>query len=235
MNKACALILFVTLVASSLLIAKPTFAESVAKPSIPEFFVNYVNHPYDLAPTTTLDPYTGETIVTSQRGHFNNFSIEVKIKNQAFISTIDSSGNYTSLYYNLRFKGHYENESNWVYYPVIPTDYGSASHPVDPFQTGARGSQYLDATKSDYSIFTLPNWQVANVPQGGQLDVQVQTLIGHDNKHDWGMGQFGELITYYFEGEYTNWSSTKTVSIDKNASSTPTYTPYSPTPSPNRS
>jgi hypothetical protein len=233
-DKSFALFLTLIVVMSglTLLMVEPANAQSVAKPSIPEFSVQYVNHPYDLAPTSTVDPYTGKTIVTSQGGHFDNFSIEVKIKNQAFISTIDSSGNYTSLYYNLRFKGHYENETNWIYYPVIPTDYGSASHPVDPFQTGARGSQYLDAFKSDYSIFTLPNWRVANVPQGGQIDVQVQTLIGHDNKHDWGMGQFGEWITYYFEGEYTDWSSTQTVTIDKNTALTPTYTPYSPTSTP---
>jgi hypothetical protein len=205
---------------------------SIPKPSIPEFVVQYVNHPYDLAPTSTVDPYTGKTIVTSQGGHFDNFSIEVKIRNQAFISTIDSSGNYTSLYYNLRFKGHYENETKWVYYPVIPTDYGSASHPVDPFQTGARGSQYLDSSKSDYSVFTLPNWRVGNVPQGGQIDVQVQTLIGHDNKYDLGivfMG--GELIKYYFEGEYTDWSNTQTVTIGE--SQTPTTSPTTtPTPTP---
>ncbi len=212
-----------------ILIVQPVNAQSIPKPSVPEFTVQYVNHPYDLAPTTTVDPYTGKTIVTSQGGHFDNFSIEVKIKNQAFISTIDSSGNHTSLYYNLRFKGHFENETNWKYYPVIPTDFGSASHPVNPFQTGARGSQYLDASKSDYSIFTLPNWLVSNVPQGGQIDVQVQTLIGHDNKHDWGLGQFGEWITYYFEGEYTDWSSTQIVTIDKNTALTPTSTP-SPSP-----
>jgi hypothetical protein len=229
---ALLLTLIIAMSCLTLLAVRPAYAQSFAKPYIPEFSVQYVNHPYDLAPTTTVDPYTGKTIVTSQGGHFDNFSIEVKIKNQAFKSTIDSSGNHTSLYYNLRFKGHFENETNWKYYSVIPTDYGSASHPVDPFQTGARGSQYLDASKSDYSTFTLPNWQVGNVPQGGQIDVQVQTLIGHDNKHDWGMGQFGEMITYYFEGEYTDWSTTQTVTIDKSTALTPTYTPYSPTPTP---
>jgi hypothetical protein len=219
------LILIIAISSLSLIIVKPASAQSIPNPSVPEFSVQYVNHPYDLAPTSTVDPYTGKTIVTSQGGHFDNFSIEVKIKNQAFISSIDSSGNYTSLSYNLRFKGHYENETKWVYYPVIPTDYGSASHPVDPFQTGARGSKYLDASKSDYSVFTLPKWQVSNVPQGGQIDVQVQTLIGHDNMHDWGMGQFGELITYYFEGEYTEWSSTQTVTIGQTSTSNPTQNP----------
>jgi len=229
-NKTFALILTLTIAISflTLLMAKPANAQSVAKPSVPEFTVQYVNHSYDLAPTSTIDPYTGKTIITSQGGHFDNFSTEVKIKNQAFISTIDSNGNHTTLYYNLRFKGHYENETNWVYYPVIPTDYGSASHPVDPFQTGARGSKYLDASKSDYSFFTLPEWRVGNVPQGGQIDVQVQTLIGHDSKHELGY----EFKKYYFEGEYTDWSNTQTVTIDNNAALTITSTP-TPTSTPN--
>jgi hypothetical protein len=223
MRKYLSILLSVILAASFLLIATPTTAQSISKPSAPEFVVQYVNHAYDLPPKSTIDPYTGETIVTSQGGNFDNFSIEVKIRNQAFTSTIDSSGNHTSLYYNLRFKGHYENETKWIYYPVVPTDYGSASHPVDPFQTGARGSQYLDASHSQYSIFTLPKWQTSNIPEGGQLDVQVQALIGHDNKYDLGvvfMG--GELIKYYFEGEYTDWSDTQIVTIDKNSAITPT-------------
>ena len=96
------------------------YVQSILQPSLPEFLVQYVNHPYDLAPTSTIDPYTGKTIIPSQGGHFDSFSIEVKIKNQAFVSTIDSSGNYTSLYYNLRFKGHYENETNGYIIPLSP-------------------------------------------------------------------------------------------------------------------
>ena len=197
------------------MLVRSVSTQSISKPSIPEFTVQYVNHPYDKAPTYTVDPYTGQKQVTSNGGHFNNYSVEVRIKNQVFTPVIDASGNYTSLYYNLRFKGHYE--ENWTYYPVVPTDYGSAYHPVDPFQTGARGSQYIDASKADYTILTLPAWRMASVPHGGEIDVQVQALIGHDNAHDWGVVLWGELITYYFEGEYTDWSNTATVKLDANS------------------
>jgi LPXTG-motif cell wall-anchored protein len=60
---------------------------------------------------------------------------------------------------------------------------------------------------------SIPNWQIWDIPAGGQLDVQVQALIGHDNKHDWGMGLFGELISYYFEGEASGWSNTQSLTM----------------------
>lgn len=212
-------VLLAFLLVSSMAMACFSGIQAQSVPSVPEFTVQYVNHPYDLAPTYTVDPYTGQTEVVSHGGHFDNYTVEIKIKNQAFTSTIDQSGNQTSLYYNIRFKGHYE--ENWTYYPVVPTDYGAASHPVDPFQTGARGSQYIDASKTDYTTVTLPQWQTSSVKQGGEIDVQVQALIGHDNVHDWGAVLMGsELITYYFEGQYTDWSSTQTVKIDDGAAET---------------
>ena len=217
-GKTSALILTVIVAMSCLTVSivKTANAQTITKPSVPEFVVQYVNHPYDLSPATTVDPYTGKTTVTSQGGHFDNFSIEVKIKNQAFVSTIDSSGNYTSLYYNLRFKGHYENETQWVYYPVQPDSHGG----------------YLDAFKSDYSVFTLPKWKTSSIPQGGQIDVQVQALIGHDNKRDWGFKYMGaEWITFNFQGEYAEWSNTQTVTVDNNNALTYTASSNSPSPS----
>ena len=79
----------------------------------------------------------------------------------------------------------------------------------------------------------MPKWRVGNVPQGGQIDVQVQALMGHDNKYDLEVEFMGgELIKYYFEGKYTDWSNTQTVTIDKNTALTITSTP-TPTASPN--
>jgi hypothetical protein len=222
--KVCSLVLLALMIASSLILVKSSSAQST--PSVPEFSVQYVNHPYDLAPTYTVDPYTGQTEVASHGGHFDNYTVEIKIKNQAFTSTIDQSGNQTSLYYNLRFKGHYE--ENWTYYPVESTDFGSAYHPVDPYQTGSRGSQYIDASNTDYTTLILPQWRVASIKQGGEVDVQVQALIGYDSVSDWGEFMGGELLTYYFEGQYTDWSSTQTVKIDDAAAVTP---PSSPAPS----
>ena len=51
-----------------------------AKPSVPEFTVKLVAHPYDVPTTYSTDPYTGETI-THAGYHMENKSIEVSIKN----------------------------------------------------------------------------------------------------------------------------------------------------------
>lgn len=204
-SKSSTLILIFILAASSLIMVETACAQ-ITKPSVPEFTVEYVNHPFDISPTSTIDPYTGKTVITQEGGTFDNMSVEFKIKNQPFTSYLDASGNWTSLYYNIRFKGHYESE--WKYYPVNPTDYGSAAHPTDPVQTGARGSGYINASPSDYTVISLPNWRLT-VPAGGQVDSQVQALIGHDNKRDFGEGQFGRIITYYFEGESSDWIAHK--------------------------
>lgn len=110
-GKLATLLLIAILTASSITMVK---AYATSTPSVPEFSLKVVAHPFDVAPTTTIDPYTGESITTNYGYHDENKSIEVTIKNQPFTSTLDASGNYTSLYYNVRYKGHYTNE--WTLY-----------------------------------------------------------------------------------------------------------------------
>jgi hypothetical protein len=230
MRKSAAILIIFILTVSSLIMLEPAFGAT--KPSVPEFTLNYADHSYDVPPTYSSDPYTGKQVMTNTGGHVENKTLEITIKNQPFTSTKDASGNYTSLYYDIRFKGHYEDE--WKYYPVNPTDYGSAAHPTDPIQTGARGGGYLSASLSDHTVATLSNWQVGNIPSDGEVDVQVQALIGHDNKNDWGVEMFGgELITYYFEGESSDWSSTQTILISTAATpSTFNTSPANTSPNP---
>ena len=110
MSKSATLLLITVLAVYSLVIVGFAFAESTPKPAIPEFTLKLVAHPYDVPSTYEIDPYTGEKIITSYGYHEENKSIEVTIKNQPFTSTLDASGNYTSLYYNVRYKGNYADE-----------------------------------------------------------------------------------------------------------------------------
>lgn len=161
---------------SSLIIVIPTTAQSSSKPSIPEFSLN-VAHQNDGAPT----------------------AIEIIVKNQPFTSSIDANGNSTSLYYNVRFKGHYT--SDWNYYPANRT------------------SCYIDASTTDYTTisFVLDSSPLGAVPVGGKVDFQVQALIGHDNKIA------GNL--YDFVGDSSIWSNTQTVTMpETSASTSPTPT-----------
>lgn len=105
MSRSLVLLLITVLVLSSLVMVGSVFAQSV-----PEFTLKLVAHPYDVPSTYEIDPYTGEKIITSYGYHEENKSIEVTIKNQPFTSTLDASGNYTSLYYNVRYKGNYADE-----------------------------------------------------------------------------------------------------------------------------
>ena len=87
-----------------------------AELSPPEFTVRLVAHPYDVPPTTTttIDQYTGKEIVTTTPGyHVENKSIEITVTNQPFIPYTDAEGHLINLYYNVRFKGHFGEESDW--------------------------------------------------------------------------------------------------------------------------
>jgi hypothetical protein len=141
-SKALSLLIVAVLVTSSLTILESAYAQSIPKPSVPEFSLKVVADPYDVAPT----------------------NVEITIKNQPFTSYIDASGNYTSLYYNVRFKGHYSGE--WRYYPEN------------------RNSSYTSASISNFTTisFVLGSPPLGAIPAGGIVDFQVQALIGHDNK-----------------------------------------------------
>ena len=64
-SKSFSLLLIVLLAVSSLIIAKPAFAQTIPTPSVPEFTVQNVVYISYLAPITTIDPYTGQNVTTS--------------------------------------------------------------------------------------------------------------------------------------------------------------------------
>jgi len=179
---------------------KPAFAQSITKPSVPEFSLKVVAYPYDVPPTTTIDPYTGENITTSYGYHAENKSIEVTIKNQPFTSTLDTSGKYTNLYYNVQFKGHYTDE--WSY-----------------------AQSYYNASKSDYTLIYISfEHQTISFPAGSQIDFQVRTLIGHQDKMAYDSILPPEMKYYHvFSGQTGDWSDTQILTIPA---------PPTPTPAP---
>jgi len=182
----------------------------IPKPSVPEFSLKVVAYPYDVAPTTTIDPYTGKNITTSYGYHEENKSIEVTIKNQPFVSTLDESGNYTSLYYNVQFKGHYGNEWSYAY-------------------------SYYNASKSDCTVISIGfEHQTISFPVGGEIDFQVRALIGHQDKMKYDTGALlPDYMRYYdvFVGQTGDWSSTQTIKINENTADATPDTWSSPLPS----
>ncbi len=162
MSRTTTTALIAILIASSITIIQLTSAAST--PTVPEFTVQYGDHPYDVPTTYTTDIYTGETI-THQGYRVQNRTIDLIIKNQPFSEYGDGSGNVTCLYYNVRVKGHFGSDSDWKYYP----EYKSF-----PASSGSY-------TTLSFSIngYTWDNSNTIYAPAEGKLDFQVQALVGY--------------------------------------------------------
>ncbi len=87
------LILIVAVSSLSLITIKLASAQTIPKPSIPEFTVHYADRSNDVPANTSIDPFTGKT-VTNPAQHIENQTI--------------SSSDY--LYYEIRMKGHFSQE-----------------------------------------------------------------------------------------------------------------------------
>ena len=229
---ALILILIIAISSLSLLMVKPASAQSIPKPSVPEFTVKYVDNSYDVPPTYETDQYTGKTIVTHDGYHVDNRSIELRIKNQPFISYNDSNGNTIRLYYNFRYKGGFTD--TWTYYPE-----NSNGQSVIHYN-GGLGNDFemypptYSASNSEYTIVLLrlsllgPPIGNQEIPDGVNVDFQVQAMIGYFTRNN-----YGYII---LTGQSSDWSPTQTITIGETSSTTsPNPTPTStqnPTPTP---
>ena len=212
---------------SAMLMAIPS-GVLAANPSTPEFSVAYVDHSYDVPIThwTTTDPYTGAQVTHSSGGeHVDNRTIDVTIKNQPFTPYQDSttSNQIVNLYYNIRSKGHFE-------------DWSGAS---------ARGQSRVQAYASATTVvsFNIAYW---DVPQGGQIDFQVQAVFSYVNSTYSGSCFTGSQTIVVGQ---SGWSNTQTLTIGDpippsptqepfwtpNPTVNPTFSPYLPPTSPNPS
>jgi hypothetical protein len=205
------------------LLQATVFAQTIPKPSVPEFTVRIVDNSYDVPPTTptyTIDPYSGqqkEATSGSSGYHVEDKSIEFTIKNQPFTPYTNSAGFHVALYYNFRFKGHFGNEAEWSY---------------DPFENNGISSRVYggwdmtelvpyEASNSEYTIVTP---KLYDIPDYGSVDFQVQAQIGYILPMGNSFMARVFYIHYNFTGESSDWSNTQTLSLDDNSVSSPTVT-----------
>lgn len=195
LSKMSSLALLLVLIASSLLVVGNAFA-AVSKPSVPEgFSIAFSEHPFDVAPKTRIDPYTGENVTYEGGYHEQNKTIEFTVKNQPFVTYTDGEGHQVGLYYKISYKGHYE--QYW-------DDY----------------SQPLLASSSAYSILSVPSASIlSGIPAGGKVDLRIQAGIGYVTSFEY----FMDTYIYMLNGETSDWTSTQTITIPGSAS-TPTPT-----------
>jgi hypothetical protein len=212
MSKLAVLLLSLIIVTSSIIMVKPAY--SVSTPSVPEFTVTLVAHPYDVSPTYDVDPYRGETVIVEEGRHVQNRSIELVIKNQPFTPYEDANGNYIVMSYNVSLKGHYAD--SWEYYPnaywKIPLTPSKGDYTVISF-----GSYYNESDPYSYQ------W---SVPDSGQVDFRVEKRIGYYNETVILVPiPGGEWHRFSFTGESSGWSDTQTLTIGESETPTPNQEP----------
>ncbi len=225
-SKSFSLLLIALLAVSSLIMAKPASAQSIPTPSVPTFTLKIVARPFSVAPSTTVDPYTGQTTITQNGYSIQNQSIDVTITNQPFTS-YSVNGSEVNLWYQVQYKGHYD--SDWQLY--------SYSNSITPVGL----TQYCIQSNGGYTTISVPinsdeplnpNGEqvgsVTNFPVGGQVDFQVRALIGQPNVEQ--EGQMGDMV--FFNGETGDWSNTQTITVPATSASPNPTTSQTPSPTP---
>jgi hypothetical protein len=231
LSKCFAVFLTLTIAMSclSLFVVKPANAQTIPKPSVPEFTVQYVDNSYDVPPIYETDEFTGKTGVVSGGYREENWTIQITIENQAF--SYSSNGVTYHLYYNIRVKGNYG--ENWRDYYEVYT--GSAS------EDGSKTADFINGygslqSNSQNTIFLIPasNFQLSslepNYPEERKFDIQVRAVVGHDsieyvvrNYLVYSPDLYGvEAIAVDAKSD---WSNTQTLTIGKNPTPTPWLAP----------
>jgi hypothetical protein len=211
MKKTITMVLTLTLILTSVNLLENTSAQSIAKPSAPKFTLKYIDNSYDVPPTSTstTDPYTGKIVTSTTPGYrVENKVIEITITNQWFAPYSDSEGKIIDLSYNVRFKGHFGDESSWeepFYKPIRNGIYGF--------------TKQIHQSNSGYTVISVPS----DFRVGDVVDFQVQTLEGFYTPWEPLPVPMG---TSQFTGLSSDWSSTQTISIGA------TSTSVSPSPDP---
>jgi hypothetical protein len=236
LSKSFSLLIILILAISSLIMVKPTFAQTIPEPSIPEFNVKCVYSSYNVA---TIDLYTG--INTTEQ--INNSTIQVIIKNQHY-SYSDNNTTYL-LYYNVRWKPHF-GETWSERFPVInrpnarPPTADSKDWSMSKYLT-AETVRPLPESQSNYTVTSYavnsfgrstPSTIIifggnatsyatdyfSELPPNAQIDFQVEAIVGY-NSQAWYIqhpftpehgGFYEPAIAYYSD---TGWSDTQTITL----------------------
>jgi hypothetical protein len=202
-GKYLSLSLVVILAVSSLLMIKPINAETVPKPSVPEFTVRFVDNSYDVPTTTSIDPYTGKTI-TNQGYHVENKSTELEIRNQPFTPfqiSVDGDSKTINLFYNIHIKGHYS--PNWNYYQKY---------------NGSSNGNVIQNYDSPFTIVPIDDY----LPNEGTIDIQVEAMVGYEEGIVSVPGAPGTARV--IRGENSGWSFIQSITIPTTNNPSPSPT-----------
>jgi hypothetical protein len=179
---------------------------SIPKPSVPEFTLKLLDSSYDIPPAATTNPFTGQ-ISTIPGEHKESRTIEIRIKNEPFtpFSIMEGVSNWTVHFmYNIRWKGHFEQNWNEIY------------NPSDSYLARDLGSETVYSNQGEYSSregLELDSRGIyATLPVGAEVDFQVEAMVGYTHRV-----VEGGMAPWYFFGEKSGWSSTQTLTITEAA------------------
>ena len=212
-SKTFALFLTLTIAIAclTLLTVKPVNAQSIPKPSIPQVTVNLTDTSYDIPPTATINPYTGETI-TKEGSHVESRTIEIRIRNEPFTPLEVQAGtaNWTVNYlYQIRWKGHFEDQWHTMFLTDDLLGRDSGSETVFALWGTYSASEGLTIQRQGmYAAF------LSTIPPKSQIDFQVKAMIGYVHRV-----LEGGMAPWIFTGEESEWSNIQTVTIPASSSS----------------
>jgi hypothetical protein len=219
-GKASAVLLTLIIAISCLavLMVKPSDAQSIPKPSAPEFTVNYINSSYYIPPSPILDnkgsvitdDTTGQPLMTGDY-YVNNSTIQIIIKNQPY-GTYTDNGYPVKLYYNVRF--NVLTASTYIENGVNYTKAGGWSIPI--YDT----SNLPVASNEQYTVIEIHHqeggWNASGnthlgLPWNGYLlGLQVEAMLGSIQKDT----VYPPSMNFtYFYGQTSDWSDTQTLTI----------------------
>lgn len=202
LGKFLSLCLVVMFAVSILLMVKPITAQSISKPSVPEFSVKYSDNSfYSPTPTTIFDQYGNFMIL---QGYIENKTIEFTISNQAFTaytipynsSDPTNTGQTVHLMYNIRMKS--SSYSDWQY----------ITHLSDGYLPQSNSSETIVSFQVD-NLFPL------GISKDEEVSFQVQALIGYVHRYP-------VIASWTFNGTQSEWSNTQTITIPSVSSPSPT-------------
>lgn len=227
--KVFSLLIVAVLAASSIIMIKPERALAlITTTPLPQ--VTPSSNPTSTptpTPTTTPIPTTSPVYPKPQVPEFtlklvdspteaNKTKIELTIKNQPFDK---NNINHYSLVYNVRIK---TDDENWTDLYDAEDGYPAQSNSEFTVLSYVLGeSAYYPS--SDYPL--SPSMKVGILPTSGQVDFQVEAMIGYRDR-----GAFsGGMMPYVFKGESSGWSNTQSITI-LNGSAASESPNTSPTP-----
>jgi hypothetical protein len=206
MRKILSVFLVIAVIAIlSLTVPDITIAQSIPRPSVPQFTLQYFDKSYN--------DTRGGTYVEDR-------FIEVTIPNPTFTKYNNSNGNLIGLYYNYQWKNH--SQQNWNIFTsnnrwLIPSSiYGS--------------NKTITILELKLGTYSDINTEIENFTSGSQVDIQVKSAIGYYTRSPTptvflSNGQERYLIDYFFTGQESDWSGTQTITIPTSSTSpSPTST-----------